>query len=64
MVKLAGFAVLMGLAALNKWRLGPAISRGDGTALVKFRRSVAAEAWLIVAVLAATAVMTLFFSPD
>jgi putative copper resistance protein D len=63
-LKFVGFAVLMVLAAMNKWRLGPAISRGDGTALVKFRRSVAAEAWLIVGVLAATAVMTTFFSPD
>jgi putative copper export protein len=62
--KLTGFAALMALAALNKWRLGPAISRGDGTALLRFRRSVAAEAWLIVGVLAATAVMTTFFSPE
>jgi putative copper resistance protein D len=63
-VKLAGFAALMALAAVNKWRLGPAISRGESRAVVGFRRSVAAEAVLIVGVLTVTAVMTTFFSPE
>lgn len=62
--KLVGFAVLMLLAALNKWRLGPAIAQGEERAVIGFRRSVATEYVLIVAVLATTAVMTSFFSPE
>jgi putative copper export protein len=63
LVKLGGFALLMGLASLNKWRLGPAIAHGELSALRAFRRSLAAEYALIVGVLTATAVMTTFFSP-
>jgi putative copper export protein len=61
--KVAGFGILMGLAALNKWRLGPRISRGQAVALQAFRRSVRAEWGLIAAVLTVTAVMTGLFSP-
>jgi putative copper export protein len=64
LVKLGGFGLLMGLASLNRWRLGPAIARGELSALTAFRRSVAAEYALIVGVLTATAVMTTFFSPE
>jgi putative copper resistance protein D len=64
LAKLSGFALLMLLAALNKWRLGPAIARADGRASRAFRQSVALEYLLIVAVLAATAVMTSLFSPE
>ena len=64
LVKVAGFAVLMGFAALNKWRLGPALSRGDERATAAFRRSLAAEYVLIAAVLSVTAVLTSFYSPD
>jgi putative copper resistance protein D len=62
--KVAGFTVLMGLAALNKWRLGPALARGDPRIVATFRRSLAAEYALIVVVLSVTAVMTSFYSPD
>lgn len=62
--KLAAFAILMGLAALNKLRFGPAISRGEVLAVRGFRRTVAAEYVLIFGVLTATAVMTTFFSPE
>ena len=55
--------LLLALAALNKRRLGPRISAGEAGALVAFRRSVAAEWWLIAAVLSVTAVMTALFSP-
>jgi putative copper export protein len=61
--KLLLFAALMGLAALNKLRLAPALARGEPGALPRFRRSVAAEYVLICAVLAVTAVLTGFFSP-
>jgi putative copper resistance protein D len=63
-VKVAGFAVLMGFAALNKWRLGPALSRGDAHATAAFRRSLLAEYLLIAAVLSVTAVLTSFYSPE
>jgi putative copper resistance protein D len=66
--KMAGFAVLIILAALNKWRLGPAIARSPDGSLQRsgasFQRSVLAEYVLIFSVLATTAVMTTFFSPD
>ncbi len=64
LAKLGGFALLMGLASLNKWRLAPAIARSEGGSLLAFRRSVATEIALIAAVLAVTAVMTTFFSPQ
>jgi putative copper resistance protein D len=62
--KVVGFAVLMGLAAANKWRFGPALVHGPVQSGLRFRRSVAAEYVLIVAVLTITAVMTSFFSPE
>ncbi len=62
--KVVGFAVLMGLAAANKWRLGPALVHGPVQSGRWFRRSVAAEYVLIAAVLTITAVMTSFFSPE
>jgi putative copper resistance protein D len=63
LTKIAAFAALMGLAALNKWRLGPAISQGDVRALRKLQTAVAIEWGLIVAVLIATATLTTYFSP-
>jgi copper resistance protein D len=62
--KIVGFALLMGLAAVNKWRLGPALVDASGQGGRWFRRSVAAEYVLIAAVLTITAVMTTFFSPE
>lgn len=63
-VKILGFALLMGLASLNKWRLGPAVASGDAARTRSLRRSLQAEYVLIAAVLTVTAVMTTFFSPD
>jgi putative copper resistance protein D len=60
LVKVAGFAVLMGLASANRWRFGPAVARCETRA---FKRSLAAEYVLIVGVLAATATMTTLYSP-
>ena len=59
----SAFGGLMILASANKWRFGPALSRGEAQALPSFRGSLAAEYAIIVAVLAATAVLTAFFSP-
>ena len=62
--KVVGFALLMGLASLNKWRLGPAVASGDVRRSRSFRHSLQIEYVLIAAVLTVTAVMTTFFSPD
>jgi putative copper export protein len=51
------------LAALNKWRYGPALA-GDDRARAAFQRTVAVEYVLICAVLMATAIMTTLFSPE
>jgi len=65
LAKLGLFAVLMVLAALNRWRYGPALAgTGAHDALIHLRRTVAIEYVLIIAVLGVTAVMTLFFSPE
>jgi len=61
--KIAAFALLMGLAALNKWRFGPAIAQSSSAAVVAFRRTVTAEWFLIAGVLAVTAWMTGLYSP-
>jgi len=61
--KVAAFALLMLLASLNKWRLGPTISAGRGQALRALRTSVLVEWGLIAAVLFGTAAMTALFSP-
>jgi copper resistance protein D len=62
--KVVGFAGLMGLAAANKWRFGPALAAGTTEGGRGFRGAVATEYVLIVAVLTITAVMTSFFSPE
>jgi putative copper resistance protein D len=62
--KIVGFALLMGFAAANKWRFGPALVSGSAQSRQWFRRSLAAEYVLIAAVLTITAVMTSFFSPE
>lgn len=63
-VKLAGFMVLMGLAALNRWRWAPVVATDAHGARAALRQSMIAEYLLIVAVLVATAVLTTFYSPD
>jgi putative copper export protein len=63
LAKIGGFAALMLLAALNKWRYGPALATANG-ATAAFQRTVAVEYVLICAVLMATAVMTTLFSPE
>ena len=62
-VKVVLFVLLMALAALNRQRLAPAMSRGEIRAVSHFRRSVAAEYLLICATLAVTAAMTGLYSP-
>ena len=62
-LKLLGFAMLMVLAVLNRWRWVPALAAGVVPARAALRRSLTGEYLLIVAVLAATAVLTTFYSP-
>ena len=63
LAKVALFAALMALAALNRLRLVPALARGDPRATKRLRQSVAAEYLLIWVVLAVTAALTGLFSP-
>jgi putative copper resistance protein D len=67
-LKVLGFAMLMVLAALNRWRWVPALAAGAAPvrmapAHTALRRSLVSEYLLIVAVLLATAVLTTFYSP-
>ena len=61
--KIGLYLGLMGLAGLNKWLYGPGLAR-SAAAAVRFRRTVALEFVLICVVLAVTAVMTAFYSPE
>jgi copper resistance protein D len=63
LVKVGTFALLMGLASLNKWRYAPRLVDSDA-AVSGFQRAVVAEYLLICIVLIATTVMTTFFSPS
>ena len=63
-VKVAGFTALMGFAALNKTRFGPAVAAGDQRAVHFLQRSVALEAALLVLIFGTTAAMTTLYSPE
>jgi copper resistance protein D len=63
LAKLLGFAVLMVLAALNRWRYGPRLV-AEAAAVRALRRSIAAEYSIICLILSATAVLTTFYSPE
>jgi len=63
LAKLAGFALLMILAACNKWRWLPALAAGAVTSRVQLQRSLRAEFALIIGVLGATAALTSLYSP-
>jgi putative copper export protein len=58
------FAVLMGLAAVNRWILLPRVASGEGAALATLRAMLSCEYLLIAAALTATAVMTGLYSPS
>lgn len=62
--KVAGFSLLMVLAAANKWRFGPKVAGGERFAVKAFRCSVLAEWVLVFVVVAVTAAMTSLFSPE
>jgi putative copper resistance protein D len=64
LAKMAGFGALMGLAALNKLRLTPALRQNNPAAAPGLRRSLMSEYLIIAAVLGITAIMTGLYSPD
>ena len=64
LAKIAGFLVLMLLAALNKLRLAPRAEQGETAAVAQLRIAMVCEYVIIVAVLTATATMTTMFSPE
>ena len=52
------------LAALNRWRYGPALASGDAVTFRAFKRTLLAEFILISGVLAVTAALTTLYSPN
>ncbi|WP_349359508.1 CopD family protein [Stappia sp.] len=62
LAKLGLVALVLGIAALNKWRFVPALASGGAEAGFRFRRALALEALAFVAVFAMTAVMTTSFT--
>lgn len=56
-IKLALFAAMLGLAAINRWRLGPALMSGDAGAVRHLRRSLALETGAALAIVVIVAVL-------
>lgn len=63
LLKIVLFSVLMLIAALNKWRLGPALLRNAPAASGNLQIALTIEFLFICAVVLATAVLTGYFSP-
>jgi putative copper export protein len=62
--KLGVFLLLLGLAALNRWRLTPALPAAPEGARRALQRSILSECLLIAIVLAMTATLTTLYGPD
>jgi putative copper resistance protein D len=62
LAKIAIVAVVLGIAALNKWRFVPALAADGGSAASAFRRSLRVEAVVFLLVFAATAFLTTSFT--
>jgi type IV secretory pathway VirB2 component (pilin) len=60
--KLAGFLLLLTLAAFNRWRAVPALLHEPSVAVRWYRRALLTEYGLLASVLSVTAVMTSLFS--
>lgn len=61
--KVAVVAVLLGLAALNKWRLVPALRAGQADVARSLRRSIAVEGAAVLFILLLTAAITTVTTP-
>jgi putative copper export protein len=62
--KTAVFALLLALAALNRWRFTPALSVTPAAARRALQRSIVAEYLLLATALFMTAALTILFSPE
>ena len=62
--KLALFVLLLGIAALNRYRLTPALQTNTLRAGANLRRSIRLEALVVLAILATTATLTTVTSPE
>nr|WP_238941697.1 CopD family protein [Jannaschia sp. Os4] len=63
LAKVAVVAALLGLAALNKWRLVPALAAGAPGAPAALRRSIAVEGAAVFLIFLATAAITTVTTP-
>jgi len=63
LTKVALVTGLLGLAALNKWRLVPALRAGDANATSALRRSISVEITVVVLILLVTAAITSVTTP-
>jgi putative copper resistance protein D len=64
LVQCLGFAVLVGLAAVNRLRLTPAMVAGKSGASAALRATIAVEVGVMVVIFTATAWMTTLYSPE
>jgi putative copper resistance protein D len=62
-VKLVGFAAMLGLAAWNKLQLTPDLLQGAPGASMKLRKSILLEATLVAGILITTAALTTLSAP-
>jgi putative copper export protein len=62
--KMLLFATLMAMAAINRWRMGPALGDGTRRSMQAFCRSLILEYVLIAGVIVLTAVMTSLYGPE
>lgn len=62
-IKLSSVALLLGFAAMNKLRLTPRLSNGEGKALAQLKRSIQFEMVLVGIILFATACFTTLVGP-
>lgn len=62
LAKIAIVGIVLGIAALNKWRFVPALAADGDRAAPAFRRSLRVEAALFLLVFAATAILTTSFT--
>ncbi|WP_370398898.1 copper resistance D family protein [Sulfitobacter sp. JB4-11] len=63
LLKIAVVTGLMLLAAVNKWRLVPALASGTGSAATRLRRSIRLEAFAVLLILVVTATLTSVTTP-
>lgn len=64
LLKIALFSILMLVAALNKWKLGPALFSNGINASKNLQRAIMIEFLIISAIVLATAILTGYFSPS